>query len=237
MNRTESSHKPEPLLTLNPPDANAPKSSIYAITVDPFGHSIASGSPERVVRMWDPRSGKRTAKLVGHTDNIRAIIISDDSRYVSLSEYPFETGTQQLSASHRVYRWYVSHASKLYSFLTLTQRQSSSGLWQRSAVCTRSLITRILCGLCFHPTLPSRFSTLATKQDWYARSTSKTVRMYQRANASSSAKIQASASWPPRKASIRSWPWTTTYYGQRQAAPLSDDGKFPNGEQSELPTW
>jgi WD repeat-containing protein 48 len=85
MNRTESTHHaPEPLMTLTPPDANAPKSSIYAITADPFGRAIASGSPERVIRMWDPRSGKRTAKLVGHTDNIRAILISDDSRYVSL---------------------------------------------------------------------------------------------------------------------------------------------------------
>ena len=55
---------------------------MYAIAVDPFGHAIASGSPERVVRIWDPRSGKRTGKLVGHTDNIRAILISEDSRYV-----------------------------------------------------------------------------------------------------------------------------------------------------------
>lgn len=75
---------PQPLLTLNPPDATAPKASIYAIAADPYGHAIASGSPERVVRMWDPRSGKRTGKLVGHTDNIRAILISDDARYVWL---------------------------------------------------------------------------------------------------------------------------------------------------------
>lgn len=72
-----------PLLTLNPPSPSAPKSSIYALAADPHGHAIASGSPERVVRMWDPRSGKRTAKLVGHTDNIRAILMSDDARYVS----------------------------------------------------------------------------------------------------------------------------------------------------------
>jgi hypothetical protein len=71
-----------PLMTLNPPDTTAPKSSVYAIAADPFGHAIASGSPERVIRMWDPRSGRRTAKLVGHTDNIRAILISEDSRYV-----------------------------------------------------------------------------------------------------------------------------------------------------------
>lgn len=79
-NRTSTN---EPLITLNPPDATAPKSSIYAMACDPFGHAIASGSPERVIRIWDPRSGKRTGKLVGHTDNIRAILISEDSKYVS----------------------------------------------------------------------------------------------------------------------------------------------------------
>jgi WD repeat-containing protein 48 len=49
-----------PLVTMNPPDAMAPKSSVYALTADPFGHVVASGSPERVVRLWDPRTGKRT---------------------------------------------------------------------------------------------------------------------------------------------------------------------------------
>ena len=41
-----------------------------------------SGGPERVIRMWDPRAGKRIGKLVGHTDNIRAILLSEDSRCV-----------------------------------------------------------------------------------------------------------------------------------------------------------
>lgn len=54
------SSNPDPLVTLLPADASAAKSSVYAIAADPFGHAIASGSPERVVRMWDPRSGKRT---------------------------------------------------------------------------------------------------------------------------------------------------------------------------------
>ncbi|KDQ58057.1 hypothetical protein JAAARDRAFT_129692 [Jaapia argillacea MUCL 33604] len=82
LTRTAVPPKPEPVVTLHPPDASGPKSSVYALAADPFGHAIASGSPERVVRMWDPRSGKRIAKLVGHTDNIRAIQISDDSRYL-----------------------------------------------------------------------------------------------------------------------------------------------------------
>lgn len=52
----------QPVVTLHPPDATAPKTSIYALACDPYGRTIASGSPERVIRMWDPRSGKRTGK-------------------------------------------------------------------------------------------------------------------------------------------------------------------------------
>ena len=59
------------------------KASVYALAVDPLGHTLVSGGPERVMRMWDPRAGKRIGKLVGHTDNIRSILVSDDSRYVS----------------------------------------------------------------------------------------------------------------------------------------------------------
>lgn len=125
-----SSGTADPLITLNPPDATAPKSSVYALAADPFGHAIASGSPERVVRMWDPRSGKRTGgcvsyiyvrvqihraggflgKLVGHTDNIRAILISEDSRYVSLLFLVASllNDTESTIAINRLGRRYVS---------------------------------------------------------------------------------------------------------------------------------
>jgi WD repeat-containing protein 48 len=70
------------LATLQFPDAAGAKSSVYALAADPSGTLIVSGSPERVVRLWDPRSGKRIGKLVGHTDNIRTILISEDAKYV-----------------------------------------------------------------------------------------------------------------------------------------------------------
>jgi WD40 repeat protein len=71
-----------PLTTLTPPETPGSKTSIYALAVDPQGHTIVSGGPERVVRMWDPRAGKRIGKLVGHTDNIRAVLLSEDARCV-----------------------------------------------------------------------------------------------------------------------------------------------------------
>jgi len=53
---------------------------------------IVSG-PELVVWMRYPLAGKRIGKLVGHTDNIRTILVSDDSRcvrpeYLSLQVLP-----------------------------------------------------------------------------------------------------------------------------------------------------
>ena len=78
-----ASQRNDPLITLHTPEGAGAKASVYALTTDPYGSVIAAGSPERVIRMWDPRSGKRIAKLVGHTDNIRAILISEDAKYVS----------------------------------------------------------------------------------------------------------------------------------------------------------
>ncbi|KAI9721964.1 MAG: hypothetical protein M1812_001922 [Candelaria pacifica] len=52
------------------------KGSVYALSVR--GSILASGGPESIVRVWDPRSGKRITKFVGHTDNIRAILINQD---------------------------------------------------------------------------------------------------------------------------------------------------------------
>lgn len=63
---------------------SASKCSIYALTTNASGTILASGSPEKVIRLWDPKSGKRIGKLTGHTDNIRALLISEDGKHVSL---------------------------------------------------------------------------------------------------------------------------------------------------------
>ncbi|KAI9761020.1 MAG: S-adenosylmethionine transporter [Chaenotheca gracillima] len=56
-------------------DDNA-KGSVYALSTQ--GGVIASGGPENIVRLWDPRNGKRITKFVGHTGNIRDILINED---------------------------------------------------------------------------------------------------------------------------------------------------------------
>lgn len=57
-------------------DENTAKGSVYALAVTP--NLIASGGPESIVRVWDSRSGKRITKFVGHTDNVRDILLAQD---------------------------------------------------------------------------------------------------------------------------------------------------------------
>lgn len=52
------------------------KGSVYALSVR--GPIMASGGPESIVRLWDPKSGKRITNFVGHTDNVRDILINED---------------------------------------------------------------------------------------------------------------------------------------------------------------
>lgn len=52
------------------------KGSVYALAAT--DSLLASGGPEKTVRVWDCRSGKRITKLVGHTDNVRDILVSHD---------------------------------------------------------------------------------------------------------------------------------------------------------------
>ncbi|TPX32848.1 hypothetical protein SmJEL517_g04124 [Synchytrium microbalum] len=60
----------------------APTSSVYCLATNPAGSILVSGSPEKLVRIWDPRSNKRVLKLTGHRDNIRSVLVSEDGRWV-----------------------------------------------------------------------------------------------------------------------------------------------------------
>ncbi|KAL2829950.1 hypothetical protein BDW59DRAFT_141518 [Aspergillus cavernicola] len=55
---------------------NTAKGSIYALGA--VSSVIASGGPESVVRVWDPKSGKLITKFVGHTSMVRDILINRD---------------------------------------------------------------------------------------------------------------------------------------------------------------
>lgn len=54
------------------------KDSIYSLAMTKCGDLIASGSTEKVIRLWDPRSRQKLLKLRGHTDNVKSLSFSND---------------------------------------------------------------------------------------------------------------------------------------------------------------
>lgn len=79
------------------------KGSVYSLSV---GRNIlACGGPEKAVRLYDPRTGEKVSKLVGHVDNIRSILID-------------EAGDTILSASadKTIKMWSVKGGRCIYTF-------------------------------------------------------------------------------------------------------------------------
>ncbi|XP_022745950.1 WD repeat-containing protein 48-like isoform X2 [Durio zibethinus] len=61
--------------------AKGHKESVYALAMNDSGTLLVSGGTEKVVRVWDPRTGSKTMKLRGHTDNVRALLLDSTGRY------------------------------------------------------------------------------------------------------------------------------------------------------------
>lgn len=64
-----------------PTAAKGHKESVYALAMNDSGTILVSGGTEKVVRVWDPRTGSKTMKLRGHTDNIRALLLDSTGRF------------------------------------------------------------------------------------------------------------------------------------------------------------
>eukprot|EP00112_Aurelia_sp_Birch-Aquarium-sp1_P016107 Seg362.6 transcript_id=Seg362.6/GoldUCD/mRNA.D3Y31 product="WD repeat-containing protein 48" protein_id=Seg362.6/GoldUCD/D3Y31 len=54
------------------------KDSIYSLALNSSGTVLVSGSTEKILRVWDPRTCSKVMKLKGHTDNVKTVILSGD---------------------------------------------------------------------------------------------------------------------------------------------------------------
>ncbi|VDL97961.1 unnamed protein product [Schistocephalus solidus] len=61
------------------PKNNTVTNSIYSLAMDPAGSILVAGSPDKLIRMWDPRTCQQIGQLRGHTDNVRALIVRPDT--------------------------------------------------------------------------------------------------------------------------------------------------------------
>ena len=59
--------------------------SIYALACTSSGNVVVSGSPDKIIRVWDSRQSTKKQlpfKFRGHTDAIRSLILSEDGRWL-----------------------------------------------------------------------------------------------------------------------------------------------------------
>ena len=136
-------------MTLVPPDAPGPRCPVYAMATDPYGHLLATGGPERVTRTRDPRSGKRTRKLVGHNDNIRAILMPKDGRHVSTPPVQLDS----LLTIHPVADWPGGRFNK--ALVTLITTALPSHIHAPHRIRLVSLFSTSLAGVTVRPSLCS----------------------------------------------------------------------------------
>lgn len=72
------------------------KGSIYSLSATE--NVLAYGGIESILHLWDPRSGKRITKFRGHTDNVRAILLSAAGDTVMTASSDFTVKIWSLTA-------------------------------------------------------------------------------------------------------------------------------------------
>jgi WD repeat-containing protein 48 len=87
--------------------------SVYTVACDPNGSVLATGSPEKVIHVWDPRSGKRITRLTGHMDLVRSLLVSHDGKYL-LSASTDTTVKLWSMAEHRCVATYTQHQDSIW---------------------------------------------------------------------------------------------------------------------------
>ncbi|ODN93585.1 hypothetical protein L198_05454 [Cryptococcus wingfieldii CBS 7118] len=108
----------DPILTVPITDADDQRGSVYTLGTDQAGTTLAAGTAERTVRLWDARSGpKSTGYLIGHEDRVRSILISDSGKYMLTGSADSTIKLWSLSA-HRCLHTFTHSSSSIWSLFS-----------------------------------------------------------------------------------------------------------------------
>lgn len=76
----ETRHHPTSSISVS----DLPSGSVYSLASCKNGSVIASGSADKIVRLWDYRSGKAIHEIRAHSDIVRDLLVSSDGKWVNL---------------------------------------------------------------------------------------------------------------------------------------------------------
>ncbi|KAJ3004731.1 hypothetical protein HKX48_001070, partial [Thoreauomyces humboldtii] len=92
----------------------SPKASIYALGCNASGSILASGGPDKAIRVWDFRANRQVMRLQGHSENVRALIISDDGARILSASCDSTVKLWHLSKPHRPMHTYSHFEDSVY---------------------------------------------------------------------------------------------------------------------------
>ncbi|KAI9034767.1 WD40 repeat domain-containing protein, partial [Aspergillus affinis] len=62
-------------------------SAVQAVAFSPDGQTIASGSNDKTIKLWNAATGEQRQTLEGHSDSVRAVAFSPDGRTIASGSY------------------------------------------------------------------------------------------------------------------------------------------------------
>jgi WD40 repeat protein len=84
----------QPVLTINLWEGKVIRRDSVAVAVafGPDGKTLASGSEDQTVRLWDPATGKAFATLEGHAEPVQAVLYSPNGKVLASMSHKAITG-------------------------------------------------------------------------------------------------------------------------------------------------
>ena len=59
---------------------------VHGVAYSPDGKTIASGSQDATIKLWDPTTGRERCTLVGHTGRVVALTFSPDGTILASAD-------------------------------------------------------------------------------------------------------------------------------------------------------